>query len=129
MIKTSLRHLWKNKLFTLLNILGLSIGISACWLVFSIVYYEYSYDQKIPQLEHVYQIYSGDSVDPEDQFAGVPLGMPPLLAAETLDDALIVPVYYQYVERFFIHQQNGKELVLDEQGGIISTLPSYFDLL
>lgn len=129
MIKTTLRYLWRNKLFTGLNVIGLAIGISACWMVFSIVHYEFSFDRKIPELEHVYEVYSGDSVDPEDNFPGVPLGMPPLLAESSLDDALIVPLYTQYFERLFIPQGNDEELMLDEQTGIISTLPSYFELL
>lgn len=128
-MKTTLRYLWRNKLFTGLNILGLSIGISACWVVFSIVQYEFSFDRKVPELEHVYQILSSDSAKPDDDFPGVPLGMAPLLDAESLDDALVVPIYSQYFERLFIDQENEEELVFDEQQRIIGTLPGYFDLL
>ena len=53
-----LRQLWKNKLFTFLNILGLAIGISACWIVFSIVNFEFSFDKKHPEKERIYKLYS-----------------------------------------------------------------------
>ncbi len=129
-IKTTLRHLWKHKLFTALNIIGLSIGISACWLVFSMVHYEFSFDKKIPDLEHIYQIVSGEAADPNADFAGVPLGMPPLMAAESLEDALVVPIYNQYFERLFVPQgSGGEELVFDDQWNLVATLPSYFEML
>lgn len=129
-IKTTLRHLWKHRLFTILNIIGLSIGISTCWLVFSIVHYEFSFDKKIPDLEQVYQIISGDALDSDEDFAGIPLGMPPLMAAESLDDALIVPIYKQYIDRLFVPQGSGKEdLIFEDPSQIVATLPTYFEML
>jgi putative ABC transport system permease protein len=130
-IKTTLRYLWRNKLFTALNMIGLSIGISACWLVFSIVHYELSFDKKIPDIEHVHQIVSRQEFEgKKSSFAGVTLGMAPLLVDESLDDALIVPIYNQYFERLFILQDHEEEtLMLDEQGGIIGTRSDYFRLL
>lgn len=49
-------HIKNNKLFTLLNVLGLSIGIAA--LVFSLLYYneEKSYDAWNPEKEKVFQV-------------------------------------------------------------------------
>ncbi|MFD2600290.1 ABC transporter permease [Sphingobacterium corticis] len=130
-IKSTLRYLWKNKLFTALNIVGLSIGISACWLVFSIVQYEFSFDKGIPDAEHIYQITSDNEYEGEvDGFAGVPLGLPPLLVEESLDDALVVPMYSQYFERLFTNEgYKNTQLTFDEQEGIIGTLPTYFELL
>lgn len=130
-IKTTLRYLWRNKLFTALNMIGLSIGISACWLVFSIVHYELSFDKKIPDIEHVHQIVSRQEFEgKKSSFAGVPLGMAPLLADESLDDALIVPIYNQNFERLSIPQDHEEEpLTLDEQEGIVGTRADYFQLL
>jgi hypothetical protein len=36
-LKIALRHLWRNRLFTSLNVLGLAIGLSAAWIIFRIV--------------------------------------------------------------------------------------------
>ncbi|VTP90534.1 ABC transporter permease [Sphingobacterium daejeonense] len=52
------RKLWQNKLFTFLNILGLAIGISACWVVFRIVNYEYSFDKNHPDKEEIFKVYN-----------------------------------------------------------------------
>lgn len=130
-VKITLRYLWRNKLFTALNIIGLSIGISACWMVFSIVHYEFSFDKEIPEVENVYQIVSGSEFEGEQSgFAGVPLGMAPLMTDESLDDALVVPIYNQYFERLSIPQEGEDEpMMLDDQSGIVGTRANYFELL
>jgi putative ABC transport system permease protein len=43
--RTSLRHLWKNKLFSIINILGLSLGLVICTVILLHVKFELSYDQ------------------------------------------------------------------------------------
>ncbi len=43
--KTAWRNLWKNKGYTIFNILGLAIGIACCLLIFQYVAYEKSYDK------------------------------------------------------------------------------------
>src|SRR4030042_3012628 len=41
----SFRHLWKNKLFSIINILGLSLGLASCTVILLHVKFELSYDQ------------------------------------------------------------------------------------
>jgi len=41
----ALRNFWRNKVFSTINVLGLSIGISAALVIFLIVYYEFSFDK------------------------------------------------------------------------------------
>src|SRR5690606_41564428 len=55
-ITTTLRHLWRNKFFTALNMLGLSIGISAALVIGLIVHYEYSFDTFQPDRDRIYRI-------------------------------------------------------------------------
>ncbi|MEO1054538.1 MAG: ABC transporter permease [Bacteroidota bacterium] len=47
-IKTALRSLWKNKVFSFLNILGLAIGMAGFMLIAQYVYNELSYDKHHP---------------------------------------------------------------------------------
>ncbi len=44
-VKVALRNLWRNKSFTSINILGLSIGISVCFIIMLFVQDELSYDR------------------------------------------------------------------------------------
>ncbi len=41
----ALRNFWRNKTFSLINILGLSIGISASLVIFLLVQYDFSFDK------------------------------------------------------------------------------------
>jgi len=53
-----LRVLNKNKTHTLINITGLSIGISTCLVIFLLVHHEFSFDKHIPNRDSVYRIYT-----------------------------------------------------------------------
>src|SRR6185437_15805353 len=56
MNKLAFRHLWKHKTFSLLNIIGLTIGMSACFLVFLYVKFELSYDNFEPKKDRIYRM-------------------------------------------------------------------------
>src|SRR5580700_8003668 len=43
-IKIAFRNLWRYKIFSLINVLGLAIGMTACFLIFLYVQFELSYD-------------------------------------------------------------------------------------
>jgi putative ABC transport system permease protein len=43
-IKIAWRNLWKNKVFSCINIAGLSVGMAACILIMLFVSYEKSFD-------------------------------------------------------------------------------------
>ena len=44
-LTTTLRHLWRHRLFTALNIFGLAIGISSSLVIFLIAQYDFSFDK------------------------------------------------------------------------------------
>jgi putative ABC transport system permease protein len=41
----AVRTFWKNKVFSFINVMGLSIGISAALVIFLIVQYDFSFDK------------------------------------------------------------------------------------
>jgi putative ABC transport system permease protein len=53
---TAFRHLWRHRVFSLLNIIGLTIGMSACFLVFLYVRFELSYDNFEPKKDRIYRM-------------------------------------------------------------------------
>jgi putative ABC transport system permease protein len=54
--KTLLRNFWKNKSYSLLNMFGLSIGITCAALIFLWVENEYSYDRENSKRNYLYSI-------------------------------------------------------------------------
>jgi len=55
-LKVAFRAIWKNKTTSLINILGLSIGIAACLVIWQYVDYEKSYDQFFSEAGQVVRI-------------------------------------------------------------------------
>ncbi len=53
---TAIRNIWRNKLHTLLNIIGLATGITCFILIFLFVKYELSYDRFNKDASRVYRI-------------------------------------------------------------------------
>jgi len=72
----ALRNLRKNRVISSINVLGLSIGITSCLLVFLIVNYETSFDKFYGDRDRVYRIYSLFS----GQFGGPNQGVPTAFA-------------------------------------------------
>ena len=54
----ALRNLRRNKLLAAINALGLSIGISACLVIFLIASYELSFDKFQPDRDRIYRVYA-----------------------------------------------------------------------
>jgi len=55
-LKTAFRNLWKHKAFSLINIMGLAVGITACFLIYLYVRFETSYDSFNRKADRIYRI-------------------------------------------------------------------------
>ena len=54
--KTAWRNLMKSKVFSLINILGLTIGITVCMMIFLFIMNEFSVDNFHKQGDHIYRV-------------------------------------------------------------------------
>ncbi|HLK31215.1 MAG TPA: FtsX-like permease family protein [Puia sp.] len=64
--KTALRNLAKNKVFSLINVAGLSIGISSALVIYLIVSYDFSFDKFEKDRDRIYRIVSDFKFSGED---------------------------------------------------------------
>jgi putative ABC transport system permease protein len=55
-LKTAFRNLLKNKGFTALNVLGLTLGVATCLLIVFYVLDEVSYDRYNEKADRIYRI-------------------------------------------------------------------------
>src|SRR5215212_6727928 len=82
-IKLSLRSLLKNKAFTIINILGLAIGLTCCLLITMYLYKELSYDKHHALAERVYQLGTASTQEGKTtRFATTPAPLAPTMAQE-----------------------------------------------
>ena len=94
-LKIAWRNLVRNRSFTSLNILGLSVGIAAALLLFIAVRYELSFDTFHPNHDRIYrvamkQIYPNGT---EELTAGNPLPVAAALKTDIPQFKEIVPVF------------------------------------
>src|SRR5260221_5842745 len=59
--KIAFRGFWRHKLFTLINIIGLSIGISAALVIYLIVHYDFTFDKFHKDGDRIYRVVSNFS--------------------------------------------------------------------
>tara|TARA_R100001143_G_C3360653_1_gene135256 strand:+ start:6071 stop:8422 length:2352 start_codon:yes stop_codon:yes gene_type:complete len=59
-IKIAFRHLAKNKSYTIINTLGLGVGLAACIIIGLWVIYELGYDDYHKNSEQIYRVLNGD---------------------------------------------------------------------
>ena len=57
-LKIAFRNLWRHKVFSLINIMGLAVGMAACFLIFLYVSFETSYDDFHSKADRIYRVVS-----------------------------------------------------------------------
>ena len=136
MLKTYLtiayRNFTRNKIFSLINVLGLSIGISSALVIFLIVHYDFSFDQFEKDSDRIYRVVTNMS------FAGTPMhfsGVSSPLAGAVRSEVSGIE------ETVGFHQFNGnpkvnirrkdgeKAFQINHQEDIIFADSSYFKLI
>ncbi len=123
-VKIALRNLRKQKLYSLINILGLSVGLAFCVLVLLFINDELSYDQFHEHKDRIYRLYrqplvSDGSID-KDVYLPIPAG--PAFKSD-----------FPQVEAFVRLTPFGTNIIrhdgqLFEQSGFAFADPSVFDV-
>jgi putative ABC transport system permease protein len=127
-LKLIFRQLWSNRLFTILNLIGMAIGIAASWIIFRISSYEYSFNSAFNEKEKIFKVVSNFDFDGN---SGNNEGIPQPLAI-SLNDSMVgisdvVPVFATFYENIFIPSKNLK-FKDDNNVKTLRTNKSYFEV-
>lgn len=77
------RNFWRNKLFFLINVSGLAIGISASLVIYLIVHYEFSYEKFQKDGDRIYRVVTNMHFPNQDfKNGGVPGPLPAAVREE-----------------------------------------------
>ena len=121
------RTLINNRLYSLINIFGLTVGISSCLVIFLIVTFELSFNKDIPDGDRIYRIYSSFSGEFEGTNRGVSTGIQNRVTEQFAGLDTIAP-FHTYSAKVVIpglHQPR----VFEDQTEIAIAAPSYFQLI
>src|SRR5882757_654612 len=114
------RSFWKNRVFSLINIAGLAIGISASLVIYLIVHYELSYEKFQEDRNQVYRIVTRMHFPDQDfKNAGVPGPLPPAVRSEIPGIDKSTFFWQGNSMKATVPQKNEKEKVFRKQDHII----------
>lgn len=130
---TAFRNCWRNRTFSLINILGLAIGISAALVIFLIVSYEFSFDRFEKDSNRIYRVVLDAKFNgSEGHSAGVQAPLSSAVAHEMTGIEASVPVMSFQGDgsaKVTIERENANAVVYKKQPAIIFTNTDYFHLL
>jgi len=130
---TAFRNIWRNKTFSLINVLGLSIGISAALVIFLIVHYEFSYDTFEKGKDRIYRVVLDAKFNGfEGHSTGVQAPLSTAVANEMTGIELTVPVMTFQGDgtvKVSVARDDANPVVYKKQPNIVFTNPQYFQLL
>jgi len=122
------RNLIRNKTFSLLNILGLSLGIGGASLVFLLVQFEIGFDRQHPEGDRIYRVVLENNYYGKSFTQAIPYPLPDALRGdfEVIEALTIVDANLQ---NLVISVQDGNKLELyKEERGIAFVDPDYFEI-
>lgn len=94
-LKIGARNFIRNKAFTLINVLGLTVGISACTLIFLLIKYELDFDNFHSKKDRIYRIIREvNTASGTEHTASVPYPMGQALINEFSDLEAVVQIYW-----------------------------------
>jgi len=96
-LKTALRIIKRNRVFSVINILGFSVGLISCLVIFLFIRHELSFDKHIPDYRKVFRIATQSSKNTEiERDASVPYPLTNILTEETTGYVSITPIFYAH---------------------------------
>ncbi|MET3981561.1 putative ABC transport system permease protein [Mucilaginibacter sp. UYP25] len=135
MLKTHFKIAWRsisrNKVYTGINVLGLSLGICACLIIYLITSFELSYDTFHPDKERIYRVVASlrNASGVEDSEAGTIPALPITMRNE-LAGFESVTAFYNYAFKVTIpYGKSPKKFEASREiSDIVITDPQYFDI-
>src|SRR5215216_6730252 len=122
----AIRNLLRHKLIAFINILGLSIGISSCLLLFLIINVDLGFERFNPDRESTYRVYSKISGSREALSRGVPTAFSAVVR-EQFTGVEAVANFHNYIARATVINDEGGHTVFPANK-IIITHPGYFNV-
>jgi putative ABC transport system permease protein len=105
--KIALRGMWKHKLFTLINIVGLSIGISASVVIYLIVHYDFTFDKFHRDSDRIYRVVSNYSFQGTPSYTyGVCGPLAEAIKSQATGIELTAPLYTLQADVFIAGKKN-----------------------
>ena len=126
---TAIRNLTRNRSFTIINVFGLALGISAALVLFKIVLFENSFDQHYSNYDRLYRfVKKVENPNQVDFSAGMQNPFAKSFKADYPDLGLAVRTFYIGENQLSVESATGNWLHYEQKDGISFTDPDFFEL-
>ncbi|MEM9327329.1 MAG: ABC transporter permease [Bacteroidota bacterium] len=128
-LKVSWRDLKKNRTTSLINVLGLSIGLAGFILIYRIVTFELSFDKHLPDRDRIYRVYSDFESTAGDSFTNYGISRPiPGYARDELKGVELLSHFYTFEADVKVDPE-GRANDFPEVNTILLADSSYFQVI
>jgi putative ABC transport system permease protein len=128
-LKIAWRNLWKNKGYTFINILGLSIGMASCILIFIFTLYQTSFDKGFKNENRIYRLTTNwTTSDGFEESQGVPQPAPAALRNDFKNQIEKVGAIRQDGGIIKVKDDSGKEKVKSLED-VYYAEPEFFQIM
>ena len=111
-LKIAFRNLWKQKVYSFINILGLAVGMTACLLIYLFILHELSFDRLHPKGKNIYrlnEVQSFEGISPQR----VALSMYPMGPALKADYPEIID-FVRFVNGGTVLRNDPKQIIVEK---------------
>ena len=131
-VKIAWRSVMKNKMFSFINIFGLSVGLTCCILITLYIVHETSYDKFFANRDHIYRlgtIFIDQGVEDKGGNTSAPLGkMLQQEYPEVQSSARLLNLFRDDKTLFQVQQAGGKMISFYETKGFLAD-SNFFQIL
>lgn len=137
MLKTYLKIAWRNlvryKAYTCINLSGITLGITACLVIFLLASFELSYDKFHTDSKRIYRVVGSMTINgTQNDYGYVPAPLP-LHLMQQVSGLEKVAGFYNYYAKVTIPQQRKEAIVFDRPkpevvSPVIIAQPDYFSI-
>jgi putative ABC transport system permease protein len=129
--RIAIRNFRANKYFSLANIAGLAIGLSASLVIYLVVQYDFSFDKFEKDRDRIYRVVGDYTFSSQTYYgAGAPAAMPAAFNKEITGLDIVAPLYiWNRDVKMSIPGKNEEQTVFKKQDHIVFADAHYFELL
>lgn len=129
-LKIAMRSLWRKRGFSLLNILGLSVGIGAALVLFLIIRFELSFDTYHTKKDRIYRVITHSYGGPQGDhvYQGVPVPLAPELRQAFPQFEKVACTFGIINPQFTIPRPGQEDLVIKTNAGVTYAEPAIFGI-
>ncbi|MES1161366.1 MAG: ABC transporter permease, partial [Bacteroidota bacterium] len=127
--KTAIRNLTGNKVYSLITVTGLAVGIAVCLVIFVFIRYEQSYDSFHPNKDRIYRVMTrGAGKDDHGANSAVPFPLPTAMKNDFPDLTSAAIFGLSNVQLQVVDKAGVMEKKFKEKSGVFLLEPSFFSI-